>query len=142
MEPAKAVPLLTGVLSTEKDYLSRRQLAKALGSAATGIELVEEAPRSQLAVRAIAGWLSPSPQLGNVPTLLQAVEPLPCRFSTQQLVDLLKMPTCVGEVRTVILEQLGNRYRRAFADQWEFVEFAEKQLPDIDLKSPPRRPQK
>jgi hypothetical protein len=33
-----------------------------------------------------------------------------------------------------------SRYNRHFADQWEFVEFAEKHLPDIDLKSPPKRP--
>jgi hypothetical protein len=73
---------------------------------------------------------------------LQAVEPFPCRFTTQQLVDLLKMPTCVGEARAVILEQLSNRYKRPFADVWDFVEFAETQLPDIDLRSPPKRPRK
>lgn len=31
-------------------------------------------------------------------------------------------------------------YRREFADVWEFVEFAEQRLPDVDLKSPPKRP--
>jgi hypothetical protein len=35
---------------------------------------------------------------------------------------------------------LGNRYKQPFGDVWEFVEFAEMHLPDIDLKSPPKRP--
>ena len=63
-------------------------------------------------------------------------------FSTQEFVVLLKAPTCVGPARRVILDQIGQRYHRTFADQWEFVEFAEKNLPDIDLLSPPKRPRK
>jgi hypothetical protein len=46
--------------------------------------------------------------------------PPPGRLSTQQLVELLKMPPFVGEARRVVLDQLGNRYRRTFADVWEF----------------------
>jgi hypothetical protein len=75
-------------------------------------------------------------------TLALAAQPLPSRLSTQELVDLLKMPTCVGPARDVILGHLGGRYHRSFADQWEFVEYAEKYLPDVDLKSPPKRPQR
>jgi hypothetical protein len=56
------------------------------------------------------------------------------------MVDILKLPVCVGEARTVVLEMLGQRYHRTFADQWEFVDYAEKHLPEIDLKSPPKRP--
>jgi hypothetical protein len=49
------------------------------------------------------------------------------------------MPTCVGEARTVIVEQLGYRYKRTFADIWEFVEWAEKNEPGLDFTSPPKR---
>jgi hypothetical protein len=70
-----------------------------------------------------------------------ATVPLPCRLSDQQLVDLLKMPTCIGEVRRIILDHLGNRHQRRFADVWEFVRFAKENLPDIDLISPPQRPE-
>ena len=90
----------------------------------TCIEPEEVAPRSLLAANAITGWLLSSPRLGNAVMLMPAAEPLPCRLSTQQLVELLKMPTCVGEARTVILELLANRYRQPFADVWEFVEWA------------------
>jgi len=69
-----------------------------------------------------------------------AAEPLTCRFITLQLVDVLKMPTSGGEVRTVFLEQLANRYKRPFADVWDFVEWAEKNEPGLDFTSPPRRP--
>ena len=62
--------------------------------------------------------------------------PLP----TQELVELLKMPTCVGKVRRLILDQLGNRYHRRFASQWDFVRYAEDQGLNFDFKSPPQRP--
>jgi hypothetical protein len=67
-------------------------------------------------------------------------EPLPCRFPTQNLVELLKMPTCVGKVRRVILDQLGNRYGRRFDTHWDFVRYAQEQGLDLDFTTPPRRP--
>ncbi len=67
-------------------------------------------------------------------------EPLPCRLTTQELVDLLKMPTCIGEARRVILDHLGNRYHRRFVNPWAFSRFATEQKLDIDLESPPKRP--
>jgi serine/threonine protein kinase len=102
----------------------------------------EAGPRAVLLARGIGESMSPATRLSGLATLTQAAQPLPSRLSTQQLVDLLKMPTCVGPGRGVILEMLGQRYQRRFADQWEFVEYTEKQLPDIDLKSPPKRPGK
>ncbi len=51
------------------------------------------------------------------------------------------MPNCIGEARRVILDHLANRYHRPFADVWEFVRFAKANLPDIDLLSPPKRPE-
>jgi tRNA A-37 threonylcarbamoyl transferase component Bud32 len=70
-----------------------------------------------------------------------AAKPQPCRLSTQQLVELLKMPPCEGEIRRVILDQLGNRYHRPFADVWEFVYFAKEQRLDLDFTTPPKRPE-
>src|SRR5262249_28323738 len=60
--------------------------------------------------------------------------------STPQLVELLKHPLCVGEARRVVLDQLGRRYSRRFADQWEFVRFAEKQKLGLDFTSRVQRP--
>ena len=49
------------------------------------------------------------------------------------------MPTCIGEARRIVLDHLGNRYYRHFADGWEFVHFAMENLSDLDLISPPQR---
>jgi hypothetical protein len=62
-------------------------------------------------------------------------EPLP----PQQLVEALKHPFCVGEARRAVLDALGSTYRRTFADQWEFVEYARAHQPHLDLLSPPKR---
>jgi hypothetical protein len=52
------------------------------------------------------------------------------------------MPSCIGEARRVVLDQLGNRYRRRFADPWDFVRFAKQQrLGGLDFTTPPRRPE-
>jgi tRNA A-37 threonylcarbamoyl transferase component Bud32 len=81
----------------------------------------------------------PLPSLPLVPML---ADPLPCRLATQDLVDLLKMPTCVRAVRHVILDQLGNRYRRRFDTHWDFVRYAQEQRLDLDFTTPPKRPKR
>jgi hypothetical protein len=57
------------------------------------------------------------------------------------LVDLLKQPFCVGEARRLVLGQLARHYQRPFADQWDFVRFAEEQKLPLDLHTPPQRPE-
>jgi hypothetical protein len=51
------------------------------------------------------------------------------------------MPACIGEARRVVLDHLGNRYKRHFADVWEFVRFAREKNLDLDFTSPPKRPE-
>lgn len=51
------------------------------------------------------------------------------------------MSACVGPARRVVLDQLGNRYYRRFADAWEFVRFAHEQHLDLDFTTPPQRPE-
>jgi hypothetical protein len=92
--------------------------------------------------QALGAELSPPACLSYLPLLLQVSKPWPSQFSTQELVDLLKMPTCIGPAREVILWQLGQKYNRTFADVWEFVDYAHEPLPEVDLTTPPRRWQK
>jgi hypothetical protein len=40
-----------------------------------------------------------------------------------------------------VLAQLARHYQRPFADQWDFVRFAQEQRLDLDLTTPPRRPE-
>jgi hypothetical protein len=64
----------------------------------------------------------------------------PCRLTTQERVDLLKMPTCFGPGRRVVLDHLGNIHGRQFVNPWAFVRFARETGLDVDLTTPPRRP--
>jgi hypothetical protein len=141
-EATATAPVLTDALAKETDGNARSSLAKGLQALPARLGPEETARQSVAAARGIGEMLSPPTRLSGLATLTEASQPVPSRFTTQQLVELLKMPTCIGEARTVVLEMLGQRYQRTFADQWEFVDFAAKHLPDIDLKSPPKRPQK
>jgi hypothetical protein len=40
----------------------------------------------------------------------------------------------------VIVRQLGRQCGQPFANEWEFVEWARRHRPDLDLTSPPHRP--
>ena len=66
--------------------------------------------------------------------------PPPCSLTTQELVELLKMPTCCGAARRVVLDQLGNIHGRRFVNHWAFVRFAREKGLDVHLTTPPRRP--
>jgi hypothetical protein len=59
----------------------------------------------------------------------------------QDPVELLKRPKCLCPARRLILDQLGNRCRRPFADVWQFVRSAEEQKPGLDFTTPPKRPE-
>jgi hypothetical protein len=105
---------------------------------------LSRASRSQVRPRAVAiGSVVAAMPVGpwaSLAFLHPASEPLPCRLPTQDLVELLKMPTCIGEFRGIILDQLGNRYRRRFETHWEFVRFAQDQKLNLDFTTPPKRP--
>lgn len=58
------------------------------------------------------------------------------------LVDLLKRPFVVREKQRAVLNALEVTYDRQFKDVWAFVAFAEKEHPELDLLTPPKRPQK
>ncbi len=103
------------------------------------LEGCEPAERSRRAV-AVAAVVGTGRPISAVALLGPAVQPLPCRLSTQQLVDLLKLPTCQDPARRVVLAFLEIRYQRPFRNHWEFVAFARERLPDVDLTSPPKRP--
>jgi len=89
-----------------------------------------------------AGRPKPGPQPSDAMTGGQKPpsKPLPCRLTTQELVELLKMPTCFGKARRVVLDHLGNIHGRQFTNHWEFVRFAREKGLQLDLTTPPHRP--
>jgi hypothetical protein len=72
------------------------------------------------------------------PDFLPKPRPLP----PQQLVELLKHPFCVKEARRAVLDALEFTYEREFTDLWDLVAFAETEHPELDLLTPPRRPER
>jgi hypothetical protein len=117
----------------EKDYPRAENLDVFLTNAGR-----PEVSRRAVALATAVG-LTGRP-FATLPALPRASEPLPCRLSTQDLVELLKMPTCFGKARQVVLKHLGNRYGRRFANHWEFVRFAKENGLALDFTTPPKRP--
>jgi hypothetical protein len=97
---------------------------------------------SRAAALATALGLAGGRPFFGFPALPTASKPLPCLLSTQDLVELLKMPTCYGEARKVVLRHLGNRYGRTFANHWEFVRYAQEHHLGLDFTTPPKRPER
>ena len=64
-------------------------------------------------------------------------DPFPCRLTTQELVDLLKMPTCIGAARRLILDHLENRLGQKFANHWAFVRYATEAKAQPRPRHPP-----
>jgi hypothetical protein len=116
---------------------------RVLGVAALVVEVRPgEASHRVSCLAAVLGNASvPHPLLG-LAQLAEASRPLPGRFTEQQLVDFLKMPTCGQPARKVIVDQLGQQCGRPFGNVWEFAAWAREHRPDLDLTSPPVRPTK
>jgi hypothetical protein len=137
---ARAAAALTQAMSLTKEPRALAGLSENLSAVLAGGGQPEHKRRAA----ALTGGLGRAADgygLMSCSLLLRPVtEPLPCRLSTPQLVELLKHPLCVNEARRVVLDQLGSRYRRRFADVWEFVRFAREHEPGLDFTSPPQRP--
>jgi hypothetical protein len=136
-EAAQAATTLTQAMTKTTDPYPNL-LAQGLAATLTG-----GARTLPVRVAGLVGGVAASDRQPLLATtaLALALEPPPCRLSTQRLVELLKHPLCVGQARRVVLEQLENRYRRPFADHWEFVRFATEQRLGLDFTTPPRRPE-
>lgn len=104
---------------------------------------VDPSDFSRRSVAVLAGLgplLSGAHPVSATGILTLAMEPPACRLSTQEMVEWLKQPTYIGQIRRVILDQLENRFRRRFANHWAFVRFAHEQGLDLDFVSLPKRP--
>jgi hypothetical protein len=141
LEATAAATTFLQAMTDTKDPRALRSLAQGWSAALSAVPPAEIPARSATAAAAGAFPAGTGHPLAALALLLPAAEPPPCRLSTQQLVELLKMPTCIGEARRIVLDQLGNRYHRTFADMWEFVRFAEEQKLGLDLTSPPQKPE-
>jgi len=139
LEAKEAANLLIQAMGKTTDKDALRELAKGLLSALSGPN-PKERKRWLRGVVTSFGLAASDQPLLTLPVLPPDLKLQPSPFSTQDLVDLLKQPLCVGKARRVVLDQLAFRYQRTFTDHWDFVRFAEENQFGLDLTSPPRRP--
>lgn len=72
-------------------------------------------------------------------SLSEVLAAMPGDRNLQQLIDLMKWPTCVGEVRAPLLTKLEQQTGQKFeGNVWNMVKWA--QANGYDVTSPPRRP--
>jgi len=138
-EAAAVAATLSQAMSKETGTESLQHLAEGLSAVLLCEDTSRIESRRHNLIGAIGALSDPASMLVVSP-LLKPVLKLPPPLPAQTLVDLLKQPFCVGEARRLVLGQLGRHYGRAFADQWEFVDYAQKHKLDLDLTSPPKRP--
>jgi hypothetical protein len=138
---ADAATALVQAMKDTKNPSALNALAQGLSSVLSAVPPADIPFRSATATAALAFPAGTGQPLTALALFIPAAEPPPCHLSTQQLVDLLKTPPFVGEARRVVLDQVGNRYHRPFADVWEFVRFAKEQDLDLDFTTPPQGPQ-
>jgi hypothetical protein len=131
--------LLLRPTEARRHYLQATALALLESNALNGGDVLETGVPDNYPI-GMATCLAGNGRLLDSVTLLgPALAPLSCPLTTQQLVDLLKQPLCVGHMRRVILNKLEDRFRRKFADQWDFVRFTEKRRLGLNFTSTPLR---
>jgi hypothetical protein len=134
-----AATLTQAMAKTKTTDLFTPQLFQGLSAVLTRVHPPESSRRLAAVAAGVGPLLGTGHPLATPALLGPALKPLPCRLSTQALVELLKQPTCIGLARRIILDQLEYRYRQKFADHWAFVRFAKKQKLDLDFTTPPKR---
>jgi tRNA A-37 threonylcarbamoyl transferase component Bud32 len=133
---AAAVATLTQAMTKTTNPNELPWLAEGLAALAARLDVKDAGPAATTLCQAMTKTTNSDQLSKSAQGLAAALS----RFSTQQLVDVLKQPTCFGQARRVILDRLETRYRQKFNDHWDFVRFAEDRKLGLDLTSPPRRP--
>jgi hypothetical protein len=136
----QAAATLTQVMAKTTNPNDLKQLPRVLSAVLFHEDASRSVPRRQSVAAAFATFTDPTALLHAAALLQPALEPLPPPLPAQALVELLKHPFCVGEARRLVLAQLARHYGRPFADQWDFVRFAEEHKLDLDFTTPPQRP--
>jgi predicted Ser/Thr protein kinase len=146
MESSQAGPIYSQVagtlfqaMSTEAYQHTARDVAESLQWLLTGSELYRASQRAAKATATVSFLADTSPAGATIAALVLTQDLCRGRFTTADLVELLKQPTCTGLARREILDQLEIRYGRKFSDHWAFVRFAEERNLGFNFSSPPKR---
>jgi hypothetical protein len=134
-EAAPAARLLLDRTQLVNDRISFAELTSALKALATSLRREEAAALAQALQEKLA--IPDKPLF--LPSYADAFKVVAGGLDEQDLVNLLKQPTCVGSARDVVLDEFGRRRGRTFADVWELADWLREHEPDVDLAAPPRR---
>ena len=139
---APVAHLLIQALPGYANLYERQILAEGLRALTGGLPSNARDRSQHITILAAGAFATPHNLLPSLPLLHPHFHPQPRPLPPQTLVELLKHPFCVGEARRAVLDALEFTYSRKFKDQWEFVEYAQKHQPQLDLLSPPKRPER
>ena len=141
LDPAEGARVLGDALAKETDSDAQKKLGQGIKSVLLGVRS-DSLERARDATLLAAGtFATPCNLIPSLALLHPHFQPRPRPLPPQELVELLKHPLFVGAARRAVLDALEVTYRRPFKDQWEFVEYAQKHQPQLDLLTPPKRPQ-
>jgi hypothetical protein len=135
---ANAASVLARAMAESKDSYALEALAKGLSEVARFLS-PRDAARLATDSVVLARAMTENKDIIKRSGLAASLAPLFGRLELAEQVALLKRPLCVGAARPLVLDQLEIRYRRKFADQWDFVRFAEEKRLGLDLAGPPKR---
>jgi hypothetical protein len=71
---------------------------------------------------------------------LAALEHMATQMEMPVAVDLLKQPLCYGKARQILLRRVEQLTGQTFPSRWDMVDYLRRHRPDIDLDTPPQRP--
>jgi hypothetical protein len=128
LPPDQAAKLLHDALAKETNSYPRGALARALGEVSKGLPADRAA---RLLFQILAQY-----QEDVLPSLEQVAE----RASLADAAALLKQPLCYGDARLVFLRRVEKLTGQTFKTRWDMVRWLRQRHPDIDLSSPPSRP--
>jgi hypothetical protein len=141
---SRVIQLLSKAMAKTNRHETQAGITRALVAFSSYSNRAERLAHSTSLVSSIGTFAGPRSPLASFALVIPALAPHPCRFSTPELVELLKQPLCFGPTRRVFLNHLAFRYQRLFIDHWDFIRFArEHDLRDdagrpLDFRSLPR----
>jgi hypothetical protein len=139
----RAVGTLRDAMARARYPIPRGQIGLAVAAVAARLDEAHAGPAVAAVCAGLVDDLLQTPFRSNrqyfVPTAA-ALQALTEKLDRQGLVDLLKRPTCVGEVRLLVLRQAERRTGQKFADLWALVDWLAANDPAVDLLRPPQRP--
>jgi serine/threonine protein kinase/tRNA 2-selenouridine synthase SelU len=134
LEPKEAAQLCRQAAATLTQAMNKAQVLPAPAHVLSAVSArLEPKEAAQLCGQAAAIIIQGGGNSGDLSAMLARDLPPPT------LVELLKHPFCVGDARRLVLDALARHYRRPFADQWDFVDYAQQQKLGLDLTRPPAR---